>query len=163
MVRRGLTAALALLLLSLVGCGDPRTKRGDVDRTFGRGRLLVTQGKYAEALPVLEEHLAARPTGKHASRAQFFIGKAYVGMGQLDKATAAFGEVVQIYPDSLEAHKARYKMALILLWQGKTNEARVQFAALADSPDGPLAPEAKQMAAHLAKGKPGQPDQVSAE
>ena len=161
MDRRGLTAAVALLLLSLAGCDDSRTGRSGADETFGEGRRLVTQGKYVEAVPLLEGYLAARPSGKHASRAQFFIGKAYIGMDQLEKAAAAFDEVVRGYPDSLEAHKARYKMALILLWQGKTDEARAQFAQLADSPDGPLAPEAEQMAAHLAKGRSVLADQVS--
>jgi len=107
--------------------------------------------------------LAACPAGKHASRAQFFIGKAYIGMDQLDEATAAFDRVVRVYPDSLEAHKARYKIALVLLWQGEADEAQTQFAQLADSPDGPLAPEAKQMAAHLAKGRSVQPGQTSVE
>lgn len=117
---------------------------------FKEGRSLVTQGRYAHAVPTLEQYLREHPRGKHASRAGLFLGKAHLGLGQWDEAAAAFTLTIERYPQSLEAHKARYKLAVVALLRGDTADARDRFAAMARSPDGPLAPEAKAAAEFLA-------------
>jgi hypothetical protein len=53
----------------------------------------------------------------------------------------------------LEAHKSRYKLALIDLWQRNTDKAHHQFLSLAEKPDGPLAPEAKAMSDYISHQK----------
>jgi len=143
---------LIILLVSalghLVACA-PDAGRGGAGGPFGRGRLAVMQGDYEEAIPLLNEYLQKDPGGKYASRAQFFVGKAYIGLGRLAEARIAFNATVNNYPGTLEAHKSRYKLAMITFWQGDVAEARRQFEELADNPDGTLAPEARQMAEYL--------------
>ncbi len=116
---------------------------------FTRGRTLVTQGEYRQAIPFLQEYLKKHPPGRHASRAIFFIGKAYMGLGEMDLARTAFSDTRRGFPESLEAHKARYKVALIDLLEGRVDQAIQGFSSMADNPDGPLAPEAKAMVVYL--------------
>ncbi|MDM8551670.1 tetratricopeptide repeat protein [Desulfobacterales bacterium HSG2] len=116
---------------------------------FGKGRTLVTQGKYQEAIPLLQKYLKKHSAGPNASRAQFFIGKAYIGLGNPDYAGAAFEATIQKYPRTLEAHKSFYKLGMIDFWQGRTDKARRRFAVLAQTPDGPMAPEAAAMYNYL--------------
>ena len=116
---------------------------------FAKGRTLVTQGQYRQAIPFLQEYLENHPEGRHASRAIFFIGKAHIGLGEMDLARAAFNDTRRGFPESLEAHKARYKLALIDLLEGRVDKAIQGFSSLADNPDGPLAPEARAMVVYL--------------
>ncbi len=109
---------------------------------FAIGRSYVTQGQYEQAIPILKQYLQQHPDGPHSSRAGLFLGKAYMGLGDLAEAKRAFQRTVREYPDSLEAHKCRYKLALVDVFQSRPQEARKRFQQLADHPDGPLAPEA---------------------
>ena len=144
--RRGrgvIIVAVGLLAVGLAaGCGDGWESRGN---GFVSGRELVTQGRYADALPLLQGYLRDHPSGKHASRAHFFIAKAYIGLGNPAAARAAFQETIRQHAESLEAHKSRYKLGMIDFWEGDRAAARKRFAGLADRPDGPLAPEAGAM------------------
>ena len=154
MDRRDVAVAVLMVLLSiaLVGsitCGDPDVARDDAIGSFGKGRLAVARGDYEAAIPLLREYLRKYPNGRNASRAQFFLGKAYIGLGRLSEAAIEFDATVRNYPGTLEAHKSRYKLAMIAYWQGDSIEARRRFEKLADNPDGTLAPEARAMAEYL--------------
>jgi len=153
MDKRTLAAGiLTILFVSALGClvaCSPDARRGGAGGPFGMGRLAVMRGDYEEAIPLLNEYLQSDPRGKHASRAQFFVGKAYIGLGRLTEARIAFNATIDNYPGTLEAHKSRYKLAMITLWEGDVAEARRRFEELADNPDGSLTPEARQMAQYL--------------
>lgn len=123
---------------------------GSESDLFQTGRTYVTRGWYQQAITTLDNYLADYPEGRYASRTQFFLAKAYLGLEDLEWAKAEFALTVRRFPSSLEAHKSRYKMALIALWQGNRVSALEQFQDLADQPDGPLAPEARIMAKYLA-------------
>jgi len=129
------------------GPGGPGQARG----LFGRGRQCVTQGRYQQAVPLLTAYLAKHPQGRHASRARFFLGKAHLGLGDLVRARAEFQATRRDYPGSLEAHKAQYKLAMVDLWEGHRDAAVGRLGALADRPDGPLAPEAHAMRRFLTR------------
>jgi TolA-binding protein len=116
---------------------------------FIQGRKRVTLGQYRQAIPLLQKYLNKHPQGRYASRAIFFIGKAFVGLEEMDLARTAFNDIQKRFPDSLEAHKARYKIALIDLLDGQVDLAIQQFSILAHNPDGPLAPEASAMVSYL--------------
>ena len=141
-----------LLVLGLVAAGARCESSREGRDVFREGRRLVTVGHYEEALPVLERYLAEHPQGRQASRAGLFVGKAHLGLGELERAALAFEATARDYPDSLEAHKSRYKLALIALLRGERGDARARFAALAEAPDGPLAPEARAMRRMLDDG-----------
>jgi TolA-binding protein len=123
--------------------------RGHSGDTFHEGRWLVTQGQYRQAILILSEYLDKNPKGQNASRSIFFIGKAYMGLGEMDLARQAFDDTYRDFPKSLEAHKALYKLAMIDLLEGSVDQAIQGFASLAQMPNGPLAPEAAAMYAYL--------------
>ncbi len=106
---------------------------------------MVATGRYEHAIAHLQGYLAEFPKGKNAARAALFIGKAQLGLGRLADAETAFEAAEKAYPESLEAHKSRYKLALIAMLQGDRREARSMFAELARYPNGTLAPESAAM------------------
>lgn len=104
-------------------------------------RQLVCDGKYEQALPQLKAY-----SGKHESRAALFMGKAHLGLGDYPAARKAFEAGVRKFPDTLEAHKCRYKLALLSYLEGDNETAKNAFEKLAADKDGPLAPEAAAFA-----------------
>lgn len=138
---------LLLSCLFAAGCNSGRNASPNSD--FDQGRSLVVAGKYAEAIPVLRRYLKEDPQGKHASRAGLFLGKAHLALGDIEAARQAFDDTHRNYPDSLESHKSKYKLAMISLLSGDRQDALERFQQLAQAPDGPLAAEATAMAEFL--------------
>ncbi|MFC1849329.1 tol-pal system YbgF family protein [candidate division CSSED10-310 bacterium] len=138
-----LSACLATFLT--FACNRPEEGK----TLFHQGRVLVTVGQYQEAIPKLEHYLEKHPQGKYASRACLFLGKAYLGLLQFSESRTAFERAIRDFPNTLEAHKSRYKLAILALLEGREQEAMHLFSELAEKPDGPLAPEARAMGAML--------------
>ena len=136
--------AIALTAVTILSGCTSSTPSG-----FQSGRQLLVAGRFSEALPVLEGYLRSSPDGRDASRAAFFIGKAYLGLGRLDEAQNAFERTVQDYGKTLEGHKAGYKLAQVFLLKGNRSEALRRFQDMSDFPDGPLVAEATAFAAYL--------------
>ncbi len=146
------TVLVFALSAMLIGCEPPaRKKRNNVpgSNRFAAARELVVTGKYEEGIKELKHYQGQHPEGEHASRAGLFLGKAYLATDDLPAAQAAFEQTIQSFPESLEAHKSRYKLAMILFWENKTDEALKAFEAISSKPDGPLAAEAGMVAKHL--------------
>lgn len=143
---------LLFLLFLLMPCGCSGNSKGNI---FLQGRKAVTQGRFQKAIPVLRRYLQEKPHGKHASRALFFIAKAHIGLGEYDRAQAVFASLIREMPDTLEARKAEYKLALLDLWQGRTEKVRQRLRAITVHPDSPLVPEAQAMLRYLDKKQDG--------
>lgn len=124
MVQKTSSLTIIAIAIAIAGCGAQK-KNSD----FEPIRQLVCQSKFAEAIPKLEAY-----RGKHESRAGLFLGKAYLGLGQNDKARAAFEKTVRQFPDTLEAHKCQYKLAILTFLEGDQQAARVQFSKISDGP-----------------------------
>ena len=133
-VRASYGILLALAMLMIVGCEMPQADR------FEPIRLMVCQGKYEQAIPLLKSY-----SGAHELRASFFLAKAYLGTGETEKALRAFVDTIERFPGTDKAHKSRYKIGVIHFVDGNLKEAKQQFQKLADRSDGPLAPESKFM------------------
>ena len=129
--------------------GNTSTEKG----LFYEGRTLAVQGRYLEALPVLEQYLSKFPNGRFAGRAGLFLGKCYMGLGQLEDARKAFVDTRNRYPRSLEAHKSAYKIAVIAFLLGEEKEALRQFTELSRNPDGPLCSEAAAFRNYLSRNR----------
>ncbi|QGJ70205.1 Hypothetical protein PBC10988_18990 [Planctomycetales bacterium 10988] len=129
-------------LFAMVGC-EPHV-------SMEAERQLVVEGQYEKGIEALETYLRNNPESAEASRAAFFLGKAHLGADKsLDGATIIFEKILRDFPDSLEAHKSKYKLGMIALWMGDIDMALARFRPLAEVPDGPLAPEARQMVLFL--------------
>ena len=143
--RVGLFLAAACAV-ALCGCQSKIAEQKD---QFIQGREAVCSGRYEAAVPLLEAYLREFPTGEFASRAGLFLGKAHIALGNYSKARAAWQDTIDRFPETLEGHKCRYKLAVLALVQGHTADAQARFAAMAGAPDGPLAAEAGALAAYL--------------
>ena len=145
----------ALLTTAILGAvywfvlREPPRRRDRAKGPFGEGRVLVMSGRYAEAVPRLEVYLDSFAAGRNRSRAGLFLGKAHLGRGEFELARAAFTETAERYPETLEAHKCRYKLCLLDLLEGDRASAAAGFRALAEDPDGSLAPEADALWRYL--------------
>ena len=113
---------LPSLLLSglIVGCGAKKA----LDPQFTAGRQALMGGQYQPSIQKLEAYLRDKPNGGLSSRASFLIAKAYMGLGKFDDSRKRFEQTIQQYRDSEEAHKARYKLAVLSLIEGDREDAR---------------------------------------
>lgn len=143
---RLLRVTVLVLMAMLAECALVGNKERD---EFLQARSLVTSGRYSEALQSLRDYEKEFPSSEYASRARFFVAKCYLGMNDPGSARVEFESVIQRFPDSVEAHKSRYKLAMIDLWEGNRERALQRFQAMAEKPDGPLAPEASAMVRYL--------------
>ena len=143
------TVLIALLCLGLVpSCGKKDHSSPSKD-AFLHCRHLVNTGQYQDASNCLRGYARDYPNSKFASRAGLFLGKAELALGNFENARTAWQGVKSRHPNSLEGHKVRYKLAVLNMLEGKRAQAIQQFEAMATTPDGPLAAEAKAMARAL--------------
>ncbi len=131
----------AVFLLSLVGCESAN----DGSATFYQARQRLMRGEFAEADKQFTQFQSDHPTHSLASRAAFLQAKAQLGLGNLKLAESGFQETIRKYPQSEEAHKSRYKIALIALLRGQRADAAAKFQQIVDRKSGTLVPEAAAM------------------
>lgn len=151
LVRKWCSAVLLLALI--VGC-DAQEQR---DTLFSAGREALQRGQLQLSIDKLLEHLNHNPKGRLASRANFLIGKAYLGLGNLDASRKQFEQTIADFQFSEEAHKSKYKLAMLSLIEGKNPDARKRFEELTKNPSGTLVPEATAMLRYLDQPDPAQP------
>lgn len=137
----GLASLTALLLLTCA-CGNPKVKPKE---EFQSLRLQVIAGEYDKAIPQLESFIKENPNSKNASRAGLFLFKAYFAKNQLSDAGKWCQWTIKNHPNSLEAHKCRYKLALISLVSGNSAKTKSELKLVADDTDNPLSPEASRL------------------
>jgi len=85
------------------------------------GGLLLWQGRYEDAVPILAEAARAE-TGSAA--VQFDLARALAGAGRDDEAIAAYRRVIELAP---RMPAARYGLATLLARTGETTASREQF------------------------------------
>lgn len=118
-------------------------------RDFTNGRKAVIKGDYHKAVSLLQNYLDKSPRGKHASRSHLFLGKAYVGLRDYERAKEIYRNLADSFPNTLEGYKAQYKIAEIEMYLGRKSEARALFAKLANGKNGPFTPEAEMFEIYL--------------
>jgi TolA-binding protein len=74
------------------------------------GRLLLERGLWAEALPQLDEYLAANPAGTLAPEALFGKARALDALGRRDDARRAWARLLASSPDGVYAAQARQRL-----------------------------------------------------
>ncbi len=129
----------------VVGCGANEVS----NPRFKAGRQALMQGRYEPAIAKLQAYLQDNSGGRLASRASFLMAKAYLGLGKHKQSRQQFELMIREYPNSEEAHKSRYKLAMLSLLEGKQADARERFAQLTENPSGTLVPEATAMLRYL--------------
>lgn len=101
------------------------------------GRRYVVQGRYQEALPLLN-HVLYKDL-----RAPRYLGKAHLALGELHAADEVWTHVVRAQRNKREVHACRYKLALLALVRDRREEAAKRFEELSEQADGAMVPEAR--------------------
>ena len=140
-----------VILFSCHGCDRPRAgaQIRHHSSEFGAARALVVNGEYQRAIASLTDFARQHPNSKHASRAGLFLFKANLALGNIPAARQWCEWTIERFPQSLEAHKCAYKLAMISMLEGEDEDALRQFGVLANRPCGPLAAEATAMVRFL--------------
>lgn len=146
------TGGLLVGLCLASGCDAQQTSQ-----EFHEGRSQLMRGELQKADVTLSRFATSHPTHKLASRAAFLQGKAQLGLGNYGKAQQCFETTIKRYPKSDEAHKSRYKLAMLELFRGNRDAALQKFQALVDKPSGTLVPESQAMVRMLSAPLPAAP------
>ncbi len=101
---------------------DPKQKIAIANRLY-EALVHTENGRYEEAVPILEEVLEQEP---HTLMAYVQLGRAYVTLKEYQKAIAPLQHVVETTPDNAFAH---YELGCALVKTGRWNEATPQFEA----------------------------------
>jgi outer membrane protein assembly factor BamD (BamD/ComL family) len=124
--QRELAASDALLLLQLKGEGKAKASEFTevADRFKGTvaaeralmlsATALFTEGRYAEAKSRFNDYLASHSGGQFRPAAMLGIAACEDGAKELDKAVAAYQQVISAYPNDPIAAQARMSLALVL-------------------------------------------------
>ncbi len=141
----GLAAGIFVTFIYYHFYGGPPESKNFSSGHFGKGRSFVTHGEYDRGLKYLTTYDSRFPRGRNSARAGLFTGKAYLAKGNLKNARIAWRKVIKKHPETLEAHKCRYKMGLTYLIDGNNREALKFFKEVVSRKNGPLVPEAEAM------------------
>lgn len=114
---------------------------------YRRGIVLIANGAYDEAIQVLREFVRSQHTSPLVIGALYWIGEAYMQLGQSYQAILAFTDVQQRDPRGEYAPGAGLARGVAFLQLGNASEARRAFAkVIAEHPD---TPEALRASTHL--------------
>jgi TolA-binding protein len=102
---------------------------------FMLGQWLVEAGKFAEALPPLEQYLAAKSEGEHADYALAYVAQAQLGLGKADDARATLEGLATRFPKSKALPSARLRLAEAMVEAKSYDRAAELFKLAAEGPD----------------------------
>lgn len=137
---RQLTMMLLLISSSFYGCDD--RKKSAADLQYENARQMVFQGNFEEAAVGFEVFLTENPGHPFSSRATFMLGKTKLGKGDEAAAVKWFEKAITEYPISLEASKAKFKIAMIEFLNDRAGSAQRHFQEIVSDTKGPYTPEA---------------------
>jgi tetratricopeptide (TPR) repeat protein len=87
------------------------------------GRVLISLGKYSDAVPVLIEYTRHQPQD---AQGFYVLGRAYQGLQRLQQAMGAFRHAATLDPMQ---PAIRFSLGVVLASAGKTSDAIQQFSA----------------------------------
>lgn len=116
-----MTAADSAARASAGAPGAPTT--GPIE-LYNSGRSQLARGSWSTAREIFQDLLTNFPTSDKAPDAQLGIGQTYEGEKQNTAALAAYGVVVQKYPESSAAPTSLWKRANILIDLNRPAEAK---------------------------------------
>lgn len=124
---------LLFLSLALTGCQLEFSLSGPDNSAFHAGRQHYIDGNFALATEELHRFSGASPDTKLLGRAWLLLGKTAIATADWPAARQAFEQVLQISPGSLEAQKARFKLAEVEEFTGRIDQAMSAYQTIAQS------------------------------
>jgi tol-pal system protein YbgF len=117
---------------------------------YDKGFVYLAKGDYETSIRLYQDFLKQFPDDNHSDNAQFWIGEAELQMKQMDKAEAAYREVLRNYAhkSTLEGYKtpdAIYKLGQISLLRNQSSRAEYYFRNVSERfPDSTAAQKAQR-------------------
>ena len=105
--------------------------KGTAQQQYSYAQKLVTKGQYAKAEAALGEFLKRYPKAKLAGNAQYWLGQTYYVRKMYTRATRAFLEGYNSYPDSPKAPAFLLKIGMSLNAMGEKVDACDAYRELA--------------------------------
>jgi TolB-like protein/DNA-binding winged helix-turn-helix (wHTH) protein/Flp pilus assembly protein TadD len=96
----------------------------DADARIGLAHGLLFTGRFAEALAEAQMLLELEPTNSYYL---FLVGATYVTLRRWEEADRSWQRWIALFPD--EAPPYAYRVQNLVLWKGRTEEARVVLEA----------------------------------
>lgn len=120
---RGNPAASADEALPVVAEGQ---SGGDDKELYDQASQLRRDGKYPEAVAVLENLLKQSPTGLYAPYCEYWLGELFMVMNppQLDVAKRYFISLIANNPDHVKVPDAMFKLGKLFATQGEKSKAK---------------------------------------
>lgn len=108
-------------------------------------KLIQKESRFAEGRKELQAFLKANAKHELAVNAMYWIGEAYYGEKQYEKAILQFQDVLQKYPKHIKAPAAMLKQALAFEALGDKQDAQARLKQVISTyPNSPEAAKAKQ-------------------
>lgn len=129
-------SARPLILLLLLCSAAPeleaqRRVRRQPEPSVGGGLTALLRGRPADAAPLFERLLAARPGGVAREAALFYLGYAQEKLGRTPQALARYGELLRVAPGSRYAPQATYRSARLQELVGRPASALALYQQVA--------------------------------
>jgi TolA-binding protein len=109
-------------------------------QVFTDGLSLLREGKFGDALPLLQSVLEQTSSSPKAAVPLFWQGVAFDGLSDNRGALKAYSEVVSRHPKSNRAASALYRQSMVFVRLGDKKTATLSLRKLLD--DYPKSPEA---------------------
>jgi tol-pal system protein YbgF len=97
---------------------------------YDGGRRDLTSGNFDLAIQQFMDYIRYYPNTDLAPNAQFYIGEAYYGKGDMPSALAAFDLVLEKYTENNKTEDAMYMKGMALLKTGERMKAAQEFRDL---------------------------------
>ncbi|MCX8085144.1 MAG: outer membrane protein assembly factor BamD [Calditerrivibrio sp.] len=111
MKRFGLLSIIFLVLL-IVACSSKEPPKRPAEEWLKEGLEYFQKKKYQKAAEALENAIIESDSPEIAAQAQLLLGDSYFFMKEYEQAIPSYKEYLNIHPDSHDAKRAMYRLAL---------------------------------------------------
>lgn len=116
---------------------SPRVRRGadpmDEQLSYVAAYEYVKQKKYQQAIPAMQDFIAAYPDGPYVANAHYWLGELYGVTGEYKKALSEFNVVIQDFSDSNKLSAAQYKLGVTYEKIGEKELAQSEFLKVTEA------------------------------
>jgi len=103
---------LIILILFIIGCSTKEEPKKPAEVWLKEGTEYFQKKKYSRAAEALENAIIEAESPELAAHAQLLLGDSYFFMKEYEQAIPSYKEFLNIYPDSSDAKRAMYRLAL---------------------------------------------------
>jgi len=101
--------------------------RIDEESSYDAAYQLVQQRQFKQAIPAMQQYLAAFPHGLYTANAIYWLGELYLAEGAPRQALDQFNMIVNQYPDSNKVGPSMLKIGFAYQMLGDLNKANQQL------------------------------------